>query len=171
MAKRIFQTSNFTPTAQADTTALTSGTYMGLKGGSTTQRIDILEVLASGLAPSTSSPTLLQLARASTIETTPTALAAPASDGPMDPATAALAAPPVAFTAASTGPQRSAATTDARLNLALNAQGGIMKWFAYDRSSAFGMLGNTASLGEVLLSAFTGGTVGAISAHIEYEPA
>ena len=45
-----------------------------------------------------------------------------------------------------------------------------MKWFAYDRSAPFGILGNTASLGEASLSAFTGGTVGAISAHIQYEP-
>ena len=171
MAKRLFQTSNFTPTAQADTTALTSGTYMAVKGGSGTQRIDILEILIAGLAASTSSPTIAQFARHSTVATTPTALAAPASDGPMDPASAALAAPPVTFTAASTGPQRSATTSDARLMLNLNAQGGIMKWFAYDRSAPFGLLGNTASLGEASLSAFTGGTVGAISAHIQYEPA
>lgn len=170
MAKRLFQTSNFTPTAQADTTALTNATYMALKGGSSTQRLDVLEILIAGLVAATSSPTLMQFARHSTIATTPTALAAPASDGPMDPSTAALAAPPVSFTAAATGPQRSAVTSDARLMLNLNAQGGIMKWFAYDRSAPFGILGNTASLGEASLSAFTGGTVGAISAHIQYEP-
>lgn len=171
MAKRLFTNRNFTPTATADTTTLASGTYMALKGGSTTQRLDVLEILISGLAPSTSSPTLLEFARHSTVATTPTALAAPASDGPMDPSTAALAAAPIAFTAAATGPQRSAATTDGRLNLAFNAQGGIMKWFAFDRAAPFGILGNTASLGEASLSAFTGGTVGACNAHIEYEPA
>jgi hypothetical protein len=32
------------------------------------------------------------------------------------------------------------------------------------------MLGNTASFGEVSLSAFTGGTAGAMAAHIIIEP-
>ena len=171
MALRTFQAVNFTPTATADTTAHTNATYMALKGGSTTQRLDVLEILVSGLVASTSSPTILQFARTSTIATTPTALAAPNSDGPMDPATAALAAPPVSFVAAAAGTQRDATTTSARLNLGLNAQGGIVKWFAYDRSKPWAMLGNVAGFGENVLSAFTGGTVGAISAHISYEPA
>lgn len=168
MAKRSFQAANWTPTAQADTTALTSGTYMALKGGSGTQKIDVLEVMISGLAGS-STPTILQLARASTIETTPTALASPNQDGPLDPATAALAAAPVSFVAAATGPQRSAATTDAKLNFALNAFGGIIRWNAAP-TQQWSLLGNTAQFGESILSAFTGGTVGAISAHIIYEP-
>lgn len=171
MAKRLFTARNWTPTATADTTALANGTYQALKGGSSTQKLDVLEILVSGLVPSTSSPTFLEFARHSTIAVTPTALAAPNSDGPMDPSTAALAAAPVSFVAAGTGPQRSAATTDARLEVSLNAQGGIMKWYAYDRSAPFALLGNTASLGEASLSALTGGTVGAISSHIEYEPA
>ena len=169
MAKRIFQVPTFTPTAQADAAALTSGTYMALKGGSGTQKINVIEIMASGQAGS-SSPTLLQFARASTIETTPTALSAPASDGPMDPATAALAAPPVAFTAAATGPQRSASTSDARLNVQVNAFGGILRWVSAP-GEEWGILGNTAQFGESILSAFTGGTVGAIGAHIVYEPA
>lgn len=171
MAKRLFTNRNWTPTATADTSALANGTYMAVKGGSATQCVDVLEILVSGLVPSTSSPTLLEFARHSTIATTPTALAAPASDGPMDASSAALAAPVITFTAAGTGPQRSATVTDARLNLALNAQGGIMKWFAYDRSAPFKILTATAPLGEASLSAFTGGTVGAVNAHIEYEAA
>src|SRR5205814_8760868 len=104
MAKRIFHASNYTPTAQADTTALTNATYQALKGGSATQLIDILEVMISGLAGA-SSPTIMQLARVTTIETTPTALASPNSDGPAHPATAALAAAPVSLVAAAAGPQ------------------------------------------------------------------
>jgi hypothetical protein len=169
MAKRSFQAANWTPTAQADASALTSGTYMALKGGSSTQLIDVLEIMVSGLAGSTA-PGIMQLARVSTLETTPTALAAPNSDGPQHPSTAALAAPPVSFTAAATGPQRSANTIDARLNLGLNTYGGISKW-----NSAFTapwtILGNTADLGESVLSCFTGSTPGAVSAHIIYEPA
>ena len=111
----------------------------------------------------------MQLARASTVETTPTALASPNSDGPVHPSTAALAAPPVSFVAAATGPQRSAVTSDAKLDLSLNAFGGVVRWLA-QQGAEFSQLGNTASLGETILSAFTGGTVGAISAHIMYEP-
>lgn len=168
MAKRIFHNTNWTPTATADTSALANATYMAVKGGSSTQLIDILEIMINGLAGS-SSPTIMQFARVSTIETTPTALAAPASDGPAHASTAALAAPPVTFTAAATGPQRSAVTSDAKLELGLNAFGGIVRWNAAP-TQQFSQIGNTADLGESVLSAFTGGTVGAISAHIIYEP-
>lgn len=168
MAKRIFQFTNWTPTATADTTAMANDTYMAIRGGSTTQMNEIQEIMVSGFA-ATSAPTILQFARHSTIATTPTALAAPASDGPMHPSTAALAAPPVTFRAAAAGGQRSAVVTDGRLNIGLNAFGGIARWVAA-QGAPFTMLGNTASLGESSLSAFTGGTVGAISAHIIYEP-
>lgn len=168
MAKRVFQAVNWTPTATADATALGNNTYMALKGGSSTQLMDVLEIMISGFAGA-SSPTILQFARVGTVETTPTGLAAPNSDGPANPATAALAAPPVSFVAAATGPQRSSATTDARLDMGLNAFGGIKRWVAAP-GAQWSILGNTASLGESVLSAFTGGTVGAISSHIEYEP-
>lgn len=169
MSNWSFQAVNWTPTAQADAGALTSSTYQALKGGSATQKIAVKEVMVSGLAAS-SSPTILQMARSSTIETTPTALAAPNSDGPLDPASAALAAPPVSLVAAAAGPQRSNSTSAARLNLALNAFGGIVRWIA-SPGAEWGQVGNTATLGESILSAFTGGTVGAISSHIVYEPA
>lgn len=167
MAKRTFQATNWTPTATADTTALANATYMAVKGGSGTQLIDVQEIMVSGFAGSTA-PAILQFARVSTIETTPTALAAPNSDGPMHPSTAALAAPPVTFTAAATGPQRSAVTSDGRLNLGLNTYGGIAKWNSAF-SAPYSILGNTADLGESVLSAFTGTTPGAISAHVIYE--
>lgn len=168
MAKRIFQASNFTPTATADTTALGNATYMALQGGSGTQLLTVLEIMVSGFAGA-SAPTILQFARCSNVGTTPTALAAPNSDGPAHPSTAALAAPPVSFVAAAAGPQRSSATTDARLDMGLNAFGGIKRWVAAPGAEWY-ILGNTASLGCSVLSAFTGGTVGAISSHIEYEP-
>lgn len=168
MAKRTFQAVNWTPTATADTTALANGTYMALQGGSATQLITVLEVMVSGFAGA-SSPTILQLARASNVGTTPTALSAPNSDGVMHPSTAALAAPPVSFVAAAAGAQRSSATSDARLDMGLNAFGGIKRWVAAPGAEWY-ILGNTASAGCSVLSAFTGGTVGAISSHIEYEP-
>ena len=168
MAKRIFQFTNWTPTATADTTAMANDTYMAIRGGSTTQLNEVQEIKVTGFA-NTSSPTIMQFARHSTVATTPTALAAPASDGPLHPSTAALAAPPVSFRAAAAGGQRSAAVTEGRLDMGLNAFGGIMRWVA-GQGAPFTLLGSTATFGEASLSAFTGGTVGSISAHIIYEP-
>lgn len=170
MAQRVFHASNYTPTAQADTANLTNGTYQAIKGGSGTQLINVSEILISGLA-GTSGAMIMQLARASTLEAgAVTALASPNSDGPKHPSTAALAAPPVSFVAAATnGPQRSAATTDAKLDLNINAFGGIIRW-QVPRGEEFSMIGNTASLGEIILSQFTGGTSNAISSHLVYEP-
>lgn len=167
MAKRIFALEGWTPTAVADATNFTDNGYQGLMGGSGTQRIDIQEVYMGGLATS-SAPCPMVLARDSTVQATPTALTTAQSDGPTDPATAALAAPPVAFTASTTKPQRSA--TAARLALGFNAFGGIVRWVAPDPASYFRLLGNTASFGEASLSAYTGGTPGLMNSHIVYEP-
>lgn len=171
MAKRIFHNTSWTPTATADATNLANGTFMALQGGSSTQLINLLEVLINGQA-TTSAPTFLQVARDSTVcaSTGLGVLTAPAGDGPMHPSTAALAAAPSPNTAVATSPQRSSATSQGRLELGLNAFGGIMKWNPYTPDMAFSILGNAASLGELSLSAFTGGTVGPISAHMIYEP-
>lgn len=168
MAKRSFSAPNWTPTATADATNLANGTYMALQGGSGTQRVNVSEIFMGGVAGA-SSPTMMQFARDSTVGATITALAAPNSDGPMDPSTAALAAPPQSFVAATTNPQRSNSTSNPRLNLTFNAFGGLVRWVAYP-GEEWGILGNTASLGESSLSAYTGGTVGALSAHLVYEP-
>lgn len=168
MAKRTFQSSNWTPTATADTTALANASYMALQGGTATQLLRVSELMVTGLAGA-SAPTILQWARCSNVGTTPTALAAPNSDGPKHPSTAALAAPAVAFVAAAAGAQRSSATTDARLDMGLNAFGGIKRWQAAPDDEWF-ILGSAANAGCSVLSAFSGGTPGAINAHVTYEP-
>ncbi len=170
MAKRSFQQVNWTPGATADATNLANGSFMALQGGSATQLLNVIEIYEAGMAGA-SSPTFMEWSRASTNGANNSALAAPASDGPLSPATAALAAPPVSFTAVAggTGPQRSNATTDARLQLGLNAFGGIVRWVAAP-GEEWGILGTATPLGESLLSAFTGGTVGAINSHVIYEP-
>src|SRR5262249_6637275 len=158
MAKRLFQCPNYTPTATSDSsTALANGTYQAIRGGTTTQKLDILEVMISGLAGA-STPTIMQLARSSIIGSTTTALVAPNSDGPMDASTAALQSPALTFVAAVGGPQRSASIADARLELAINAFGGIVRWNAAP-TQQWNLIGNTASGGESNLSAFSGGTV------------
>ena len=166
MAKWVFDVATWTPTAVADTANFTDNGYMGLMGGSTTQMINIIEVFVGGQATS-SAPTILLFSRDSTVQATPTALTTGQSNAALHPSTAALAAAQVAFTASTTKPQRSA--TLAKLNLSYNAFGGIVKWLAKD-GEEFSILGNTASLGEASLSAYTGGTPGLCGAHIVYEP-
>lgn len=169
MSKRVFHATNYTPTAQADTVALTSGTYQALKAGASTL-ILVQDIWITGLATATS-PTLMQFARASTLETTPTALASPNSDGFLNPLASAPSVGATAFVAAATGPQRSAATSDAKLDLNINAWGGIARWQTAPDEEwwIFGASTVAAPAGESILSAFTGGTVGAVSSHIVYE--
>lgn len=173
MAKRIFTLGGQTFTAQAYTANLTNATYGAIKGGSATQLIDILEVSVNGMATA-SIVAAMQLVRASTIEAGAiTGLASPNSDGPLHPATAALAAPPSTFVAAATnGPQASAVTTDPKLQLSLNLFGGIERWNA-SPTQQYSMLGNTAALfGELILfnSSTSGGSSGLCNAHLIYEP-
>lgn len=168
MAKRTFSNVNWTPTATADASTLANATYMAIKGGSATQRTNCREFYVAGMAAA-SAPTALSMAYSSTIALTPTALASPAQDGPNDPATAALAAPLISFTAAATGGQRSNTTTAPHLMLGLNAFGGIVRYNATP-GEEFVLLGNTAALfGEAYLSAENLGTAGLINAHIMYE--
>jgi hypothetical protein len=173
MAKRLFYTGGqaFTATAYNPTT-LADGTYMALIGGTATQQVDVLEVLVSGMAIA-SAVAGMQLVRSSgTIAATFTALASPNSDGPMIPATAALAQPVNSFVAATTKPQGSAATTDARLNLGINVFGGILRWNAAP-TQQWQLLGNATGFGcTILMNASAGGGTGspAANAHIIYEP-
>jgi hypothetical protein len=168
MAKWNFHATNWTPTAVGDGADIADASFMAVQGGSATQMIDILEIMINGLASSTT-PTLMQFARDSTVAGTPTALAAPNGAGPMHPSSAALAAPPVTCVASGTQPQRSNSTSHGRLELGLNAFGGIVRWVA-SPTAQWGIITATQPLGESSLSAFTGGTPGAISAHIIYEP-
>jgi hypothetical protein len=166
MAKRSLSYATVTPTATADTTNLVDSTYLGVvQGGSATQRVNILEVSLTGQAGA-SSPSIMLLSRDSTVAAT-VSLATGQTDAALDAATAALAAPPVVGSVATTKPQRSA--TLHLLNLAFNAFGGIYRWVAAP-GEEISIVGNTASLGEVSLSAFTGGTTGLMGAHIIYEP-
>jgi len=168
MARRIFSCATLTPTAFADATNLTDNTYPGfLAGGSSTQQLKVHEISISGQAASSSSPTFMLFSRDSTVAVTPTS-GAGVMDTYMDPATAALAAPPVTGNQGSTKPQRS--STLHLMNCSLNAFGGVFFWRANKWDECPVILGNTASNGEASLSAFTGGTPGAIGSHIIYEP-
>lgn len=162
MAKISSNQPTWTPVAVADTTNMTDAGYHALQGGSSTQVNNIIEVAMGGQAGA-SSPCIMMVARDSTVGATLSV----GRQAAMNPATAALAAPPVTFNTATTKPQRSA--TLSLLNLSFNAFGGIYRWVAAP-GEEIGMLGNTASFGELSLSAYTGGTPGLLGSHIILEP-
>ncbi len=170
MARRIVSVTTVTPVAFADTTALVDAQYPNLlQGGTTTQRILIWEISINGQATSSSSPTYMILARDSTVATATNSSGTGQTDASMDPATATLAAVPlVGNTNNATKPQRS--STLHLQNCSLNAFGGVYFWRANRVEECPTVLGNTASFGEMSLSAFTGGTPGAIGTHMIYEP-
>ena len=166
MAKRIVSTLTLTPTQTNDTTALADATYpFLLQGGSTTQRVNVLEIYLGGQAGS-STPTFMLLSRDTTIAVT-NSNGTGQTDAPLDASTAALAAPALTGNTNTTKPQRSA--TAHLLNLSFNAFGGIVRWVAAP-GEEISIIGNTQPLGEVSLSAATGGTPGALGAHMIYEP-
>lgn len=166
MAKRSFKIATWTPAAVADTANFTANGYQGLQGGSSTQLLTIYEIFMGGQAGA-SAPSIMMFSRDSTVCVTPTALTTGQSDAALNPSTAALSAPAVSFTTASTQPQRS--STLGLLNLSFNAFGGIVRWNP-PPGEEIGILGNTASLGEASLSAYTGGSPGLMGSHIIYEP-
>jgi hypothetical protein len=168
MAKRIFQQATFTPTATADAVALTGVFAMCMEAGSATQTLNVLEIYQGGQATA-SAVNIMMFARNLTAATTPTALAAPNGDGPMHTASAALAVVPVTYITAATGPQRTNTATTARLNLSFNAFGGVVRWVAAP-GEEWTIAGTTVSVAPSSLSAFTGGNVGLMGAHIVYEP-
>lgn len=168
MAKWSFFATNFTPVATADGNAIANGTGMSIRGGSSSQYIDILEIKVTGMAGA-SAPTPLVFSRVSTIGSTPTALVSPNAMGPLNPFTAALVAPISAWISANPNSARSSTASEGKLDLGLNAFGGIIRWNAAP-TQQFSMIGNTSDLGEVVLGCEGFGTPGLIQAHILMEP-
>lgn len=166
-ARYSLSTSSVTPTATADTTNLANTTYLGiLQGGNATMRLNLAEIYMGGEAAAASSPSLMVLARDSTVGAT--VVAGSTRSALLDASGTAPATTAVSGNSATTLPQRSA--TLHLLHLSFNAYGGIVRWVARPGEEP-SVVGNTASLGEVSLSAFTGGTTGAMSSHILYEVA
>lgn len=167
MAKRSFQVPVWSPTATADTTALANNTHMAIGANNAASGLLVQEIEIGGQG-SSSSPMIMMFARDSTLGATPTALAAPASDGPLNTLSPPAQTGSITFNFAGTQPQRSATTTSARLNLSFNGFGGIVRWQAAPFEE-WGIVGVTASISESSLSSFTGSTPSAIGAHIIYE--
>lgn len=155
----------WTPTAVADTTNMTDGGHHTIQGGvANTQRNEVRKVELAGQA-GVSSPMILVLGRTSTVGATLTALRLAPTDG----SAVLIANPPVSYAASTTKPQRSA-TLGMLANLGFNAYGGLLHWFP-GPEQRLAAVGNAASLGELSLNAFTGGTMGALSSNIVIETA
>lgn len=168
MAKRSVSHKTITPTATADTTNLVDSTYpFALQGASGTQRTNVIELYMGGQAGA-SSPTFMVLGRDSQIATGSLTSDTNLLDQALDGATAALAAPVATFNKAATNKPQRSASLGGLLNLSFNAFGGIVRWVAAP-GEEISMVGNTASLGELSLSAFTGGTAGLLGGHAIYE--
>lgn len=167
MARRIVSVTTQTPTATADTTNLVDATYpFLLQGGSGTQINYIWEVSVTGQAAASSSPTFLILSRDSTIAAT-NSLGTGQTDTVINSSMAALAAPALTGNTNTTKPQRAA--TLHLLNCSLNAYGGNFFWRANRIEECMSIVGASVNTGEASLSAFTGGTPGAVGAHMIYE--
>jgi hypothetical protein len=154
----------------ADNATVGTGGFMAILGGTSTQMSFVDEVYLGGEAASTA-PHIMHLARSSAVATTPTALAANSGNsfGLLNPSGGVLTSVPTAFVAAATGSTRSGTVTLARKVFAYNAFGGIVRANYANTQDRFGILGNTASLGEFTLSAFTGTTTAAYGGHIILE--
>lgn len=166
-----FAVGTITPGAgTADNVSLTTATYMVLQGGTSTQMSFVDEIYMGGQAASTA-PLIMLLGRDSTVTVGGSALASPNTNGPDHPSAGVLTAPVAAYVAAATTqPIRSNSVSLSKKNFTFNAYGGMVRVNYANTQDRFGILGNTASLGELSLSSFTGSTAGAaIGAHIQYE--
>lgn len=166
MANRIVSAATITLAATADATNLADTTYPFLiQGGTGTQRIDVLEIYLGGQSTAAAAAFMI-FGRDSVVAAT-NSYGTGQMDAAMDPATAALAAPPLTGNTNTTKPQRS--TTLHLLNLSFNAYGGVVRWVAPPAPFGPTILGNTASFGEASLSCYTGGS-GIVGAHGIYSP-
>ena len=166
MAKRSFSVSVITPTATADAAPLLDATHCGaMVGGSATQRNVISEIYLGGQAGA-SAPTIMVFGFNVIAGVTHTNSAA-AREAPLDSASAPLSLPADVGDTTATDPQRSA-TLGHVLNLSFNAFGGIVRWLAAP-GEEIGMVGLALDTGSISLSAFTGGTPGALGSHFIFE--
>lgn len=167
MAKRIASVANVTWALLTRGTIATANNYLGLQPvTSATQIVDVLEILISGTATASTVGAFLFVLE-STIAATPTALASPNSDGPMQ----ANATPVIqsSYITATTQPTPSSSATAPSLNLGINMFGGIIRWNAAP-TQQYTMIGNASPGGGMIMNNTTTGASGTANAHIIYEP-
>jgi len=171
MAKWVATYETFTPTTLSNATAFTDNGHWSIAGQTATQRYDIYEVYLVGQSTVSGNMNSCVLARNGVTggPTGLTALSSIQSQGPLDPASAAITSAPLAFSASSTKPQRTAATGQAKLALGFNPFGGVARWWVPQGSGAEFRLLGTTSLGECSITATTVGVPGAMMASIQYD--
>ena len=165
MSRRSFSTTGMSAVAVADATAMVNQQFMAWTGATAIQRTFFYEIYFAGQAAAAAN-CILCFGRDSTIGATPT-ITGSFFDAVLDPAAAAAALCTPYNNFVTTGPQRSA-TLGHLLQPDFNAFGGICR-LQYDQIGAPQMVGNTASLGDMSLSAFTGSNTATISGQIIYE--
>ena len=175
MAKRIFTSAAMPFTAAAAGAQAVSGSFMNLLGGSTTQILDTLEISISGKVGSSTIGGFVYK-RVSTLGTGGNiTLAAPHSDGAMNPNATVLVSGStvVPFVSCTTNqPIPSNTVTDATLNLCINGFGGIYRWNAAP-GQQWQSVGNAVTLGSSILCncTTTSGVTCAADAHIHLRAA
>ncbi len=162
MAKYSVSWAGTTMTAVNDASNFTDAGYCTfLQGSNSSQRLVVSEIYIGGEEGSTSNPTSFVFARDSTV-------AATAISGNslalLDGSATAPANVPVYGNTSTTKPQRS--STSKLLRLSINCYGGVVRWVAAP-GNEISSVGNTASLGELSLSASAG--TGKNSGHIIFE--
>lgn len=158
---------SFTPTTHSNASNLTDNGYFAIVGGTATQRFDVYEIMLVGQTTVSGNMNSIVWTRNSLNAGGLTAMTSIQSNAALDPASATPTSSPVAFSAATTKPQRS--STAAKLSLGFNPFGGIVRWWTVPGSgSEYKLLGNT-SLGECSISATSVGTPAAMMATIQYE--
>ena len=148
----------WTPTATADTTNLVDNSHQTIQGVAST-RFELREIYLGGQATS-SAPTFMVAGRTSTVGATLTG----GRMASMEAHSNAPAALPTSYAVATTKLQRSA-TLGMLLNLSFNAFGGIVRW-VNGPDEIISCFGASATLGELSLNAFTGGTAGLLGSNI-----
>jgi len=168
LSKRIATTIGVTYTAQALGSAVAATSSFGLQGvTSTTQIIDLLEVLISGTASASTIGGFIGV-QMSTLAATPTALANPNSDGPTQQNTTPVIQS--TFITASTQGTPSSSATAPKINLGMNSFGGIVRWNAAP-TQQYTMVGNASPGGIMIMIPNVGqNATTTANAHMIYEP-
>lgn len=160
-----FQSVTTTSGGVADATNYTSAGYpFFLQGGSSTMQLKINELQAGGEATAASAVQILVFGRDSTVGVTAITGVTNALQDATATAPGTLA---VAGNSSTTKPQRSA-TLGHLIQHSFNAYGGLVRWQAR-QGEEITTIGNTASLGEVSYSPYTGSVAGPVSGHCLYE--
>lgn len=171
MSQRVAAVSTVTmgATSDAATQLLTATQYLALTATAAGNRVELTEIYMGGQS-TTSTVCVMIFTRHSTVAATPTSLAAPNSDGPMDGLTQVVTSAAKGFWTASTQPTRGAGVAEAKLSLTYNSFGGIVRWMQ-NKGYGWFITGVTGSVSESSLSASSAnsGGSGAMSAHLIYE--